>query len=347
MQSVSIKIYLFLIIMCSHQQTVFAQTKIVGYLPAYKGLLENTIPQQLKQLTHLNIAFLNPDKSGLFFDKNQFTCTYTKYQKLLSKKEFIETIKIAQKENVLVSFSLGGAIIPKCGGNWQSLLLAHNRKFMVDNLLELVDTFNLDGIDIDLESQLLTSIKNDGNFVPFIQALSKGLKVRNKILTAATGSYVGGMIPSESLPYFDYVSLMSYDAIGPTWGNAGVEHATLKQSQGDIKLWLDRGLKQHQLVLGVPFYGYGFGKYKANYTYSQIVAEFGKASADGDLIGEACSRCDYVTYNGISTLIEKTNLAMIHGSGVMIWELTHDTNDEFSLLNIINKQISTDKFTLN
>ncbi|MDG1750400.1 MAG: glycosyl hydrolase family 18 protein [Thalassotalea sp.] len=336
--TISIRLY-FLLLCFSFHSAALANIKVVGYLPAYNGLLENAESQQLKQLTHLNIAFLNPDKSGQFFNKNQFTCTYTKFQQLLSKKELIETINIAQKEGVLVSFSIGGAIIPKCGGNWQSLLLAENRKLMVGNLLQLVDTFNLDGIDIDLESQLLTSIKNDGNFVPFIQALSKGLKARNKILSAATGSYVGGMIPIESLPYFDYVSLMSYDAIGPTWGNAGVEHATIEQSNRDIKLWLERGLKQHQLVLGVPFYGYGFGKFKANYTFAQIIKEFGKASAEGDLIGEACSKCDYVTYNGTSTLIKKTNLAMKHGSGVMIWELTHDNSDELSLLNIINKQI--------
>lgn len=323
----------------SFQFVTVANTKVVGYLPAYKGLIENTNPKQLQQVTHLNIAFLNPDKSGMFYNKEQFTCTYTKFQQLLSKQELIKTIQLAQQEGVLVSFSIGGAIIPQCGGDWRALLLPNNRKLIVENIIKLVDEFNLDGIDIDLESQLLTSIINDGNFVSFIQDLSKGLKHRDKLLSAATGSYIGGMMPIESLPYFEYVSLMSYDAIGPTWGNAGVEHATFEQAQRDIKLWLDRGLTKEQLILGLPFYGYGFGKYKANYAYSQIVKEFGKASIKGDLIGEACPECDYVTYNGISTLSEKTHLALTKGSGVMIWELTHDNNHYPSLLKVINKQI--------
>lgn len=323
-------------LLLSVQGIALANNKVVGYIPAYKGLLENTKPQQLKQLTHLNIAFLNPDKSGTFLGEKHFTCTYTKFQQLLSKKELTQTIRLAQQENVLVSLSIGGAIIPQCGGDWRALLLPDNRRLMVENILKLVEEFNLDGIDIDLESQLLMSIINDGNFLPFIQGLSKGLKVRGKLLSAATGSYVGGMMPIKSLPYFDYVSLMSYDAIGPTWGESGVEHATVAQAQRDIKLWLDRGLTKEQLVLGLPFYGYGFGKYKANYTFSEIIKDFGIKSAEQDLIGNACASCDYVTYNGAATLMLKKNLALKYGSGVMIWEISQDSN-ELSLLKLIAK----------
>lgn len=330
---------LFLLLPLSFQYNAQANSKVVGYLPAYKGLLENTKTDQLKQLTHLNIAFLNPDKSGSFIHKNQFTCTYTKLQQLLTKKELLATIRLAQQENVLVSFSLGGAIIPQCGGDWRALLVPDKQQLIVDNLLALVDEFNLNGIDIDLESQLLMSVISDQNFLPVIQALSKALKARGKILSAATGSYIGGMMPVETLAYFDYVSLMSYDAIGPTWGTAGVEHATLKQSEQDIKLWLERGLTPEQLVLGLPFYGYGFGKYKATYTFAQIINEFGKASAEHNLIGNACAECDYVTYNGTVVLRTKIDLALTYGSGVMIWEISQDS-DQLSLLTIINQHLN-------
>lgn len=329
----------FLLLLLSVNGLAQAKNKLVGYIPAYKGLLENTNPQQLKQLTHLNIAFLNPDKSGTFLDEKNFTCTYTKFQQLLSKKELTQAVRLAQQESVLVSLSIGGAIIPKCGGDWRTLLSADNRTLMVENIIQLVDEFNLDGIDIDLESHLLTSVINDGNFLPFIQDLSKAFKVKGKVLSAATGSYIGGMMPIESLRYFDYVSLMSYDAIGPSWGKAGVEHATIAQAQRDIKLWLERGLTKEQLVLGLPFYGYGFGKYKANYTFSEIINDFGVSSTEHDLIGNDCSDCDYVTYNGAATLITKTNLAIKYGSGVMIWEISQDSN-EYSLLNVINNQLS-------
>jgi chitinase len=339
MQNVSIKFYLFLIVMFSQQQTVFAKTKVVGYLPAYKGLLENVNTAQLMKLTHLNIAFINPDKSGNFFSGKQFTCTNTKYVQKLSKKELDEAIALAHQADVLVSFSIGGALMPPCAGNWRSLIQPESLDKTVDGLIQIVDDFNLDGLDFDIESKLLTGMIKDNNYLPFIQSLSKKLKKRNKILSAATGSYQGGMISTVSLPYFDYVSLMSYDAIGPTWGQAGVEHATIEQSRRDITLWLERGLKKEQLVLGLPLYGYGFGKYHANYSFALIMSEFRQSTKREDLIGNACAGCDYITYNGPITIAAKTNLALKKGSGVMVWELTQDTKDSSSLLHIINESL--------
>jgi GH18 family chitinase len=43
-------------------------------------------------------------------------------------------------------------------------------------------------------------------------------------------------------------------------------------------------------------------------------------------------------YNGILTIEEKTRLAKKRGlSGVMIWEISSDTNDEWSLLKAIRR----------
>jgi len=217
MKSSFVKLYLLFFIIFSYQQNVFAQTKIIGYLPVYKGLFDNTHQSQLDKITHLNIAFLNPDKQGVFRKDGSLTCIYTQNQQLLSEEELRNTIVKAQKSGVLVSMSIGGASVSKSCGNWRSLLKDDKRQTVKNNLLELVDSFNLDGLDVDIESKLLMSIVNDDNFLPFVQSLSFELKKRNKLLSAATGSYQGGMIPKETLPYFDYVSLMSYDAVGPSW----------------------------------------------------------------------------------------------------------------------------------
>ena len=42
-----------------------------------------------------------------------------------------------------------------------------------------------------------------------------------------------------------------------------------------------------------------------------------------------------VNYNGPATIGLKTELAMEHGSGIMIWTITDDTSDETSLLRAI------------
>ena len=45
-------------------------------------------------------------------------------------------------------------------------------------VIELADTLALDGIDIDIEGQLLTEIDRAGDYTPFIAALSGAMKAR-------------------------------------------------------------------------------------------------------------------------------------------------------------------------
>jgi chitinase len=167
------------------------------------------------------------------------------------------------------------------------LLQPANRATVVNNLVQLVNTLNLDGIDIDIEGGLLTSIDNAGNYTPFVQALRNGLG--NKLLTAATASYVGGMVPTSSLPYFDFVNIMSYDAIGPGWGQSGSEHSPYSMAVSDINIWKARGLSKEKLVLGVPFYGYGFNGFASDYDFKDIVAQFGASAAQTDIVGNRCA----------------------------------------------------------
>ena len=147
------------------------------------------------------------------------------------------------------------------------------------------------------------------------------------------------MIPVASIPYFDYVNIMSYDTIGPSWGTPGAEHSTYAQAISDVNLWKSRGLSQEKLVLGVPFYGYGFGTYAANYSFKEILAKLGAENSDKDLIGTACANCSYVTYNGLSTIKNKTRLALQNGAGIMIWELSQDATGVSSLLKAINTEM--------
>jgi hypothetical protein len=107
-----------------------------------------------------------------------------------------------------------------------------------------------------------------------------------------------------------------------------------------VNLWKNRGLTKEQLVLGVPFYGYGFGTYKSDYTYASILAEFGADAATKDLIGNACAGCNYITYNGAATIKAKTQLGLEHGSGIMIWELSQDAAGANSLLKVIDDEIN-------
>lgn len=317
--------------------------RVVGYLPGYKGLLESIAKVELSHLSHLNLAFANPDSQGNFTHNGRMLCMPGDSKQQFNTAQIQEVVKRAHAADVKVLMSVAGGVLPACAGNWHHLLQEDRRGQLVKNLVKMMTDFNLDGLDIDIEGVLLTQIDQAGQYTPFIQALSAALKPQGKLLTSATASYEGGMIPTSSIPYFDFVNIMSYDAIGPSWGQVGNEHATYQQAENDVKLWLNRGLAKHQLVLGLPFYGYGFGQYNSDYSLRDIAAAFGSEVLQQDVVGNLCSQCSYITYNGMPTLLAKTDLARLHGSGVMIWELSHDLKGDASLLAVIKQQLAAQK----
>jgi len=316
-----------------------ADSKVIGYIASFTDMKATIDKTDLSKLTHINLSFTNPDAQGKLIDEGSMTCMPGRLGGNVSVADVRYVVNKAQAAGVKVLASVAGGVIPECSGNWEVLLQPANRQTVVDNLIAFMEELGLDGIDVDIEGVLLTDIDNAENYTPFIQALSAQLVARNKLLTCATASYVGGMIPVSSIPYFDFVNIMSYDAIGPSWGPAGVQHSTYAMAVEQVNLWKNRGLTKEQLVLGVPFYGYGFGSYKSDYTYATILADFGADAAAKDLIGTACAGCSYITYNGANTILAKAKLGLEQGSGIMIWELSQDAAGENSLLKVIDSEI--------
>jgi chitinase len=314
--------------------TVFAQSRVVGYIPSYQGLRAVADRTDLSKLTHINLAFANPAPGGSFLNGGNPSCMES-----ATGADIRYVVQKAHDAGAKVLVSLAGGVIPGCSGNWQTLLQPSSRTGVINSLVQFVSTYGLDGVDIDIEGELLTAIDRAGNYTPFIQGLRAALP--GKLITAATATYEGGMVPVSSLDSFDFVTLMAYDALGPGWGTVGSEHSSYAMAQSHIATWQARGLKKEKLVLGLPFYGYGFNGYAANYTFSDIVNQFGAAAAQTDLIGKLCASCAYITYNGIPTIKAKTRLALQQGSGVMIWELSHDATGANSLLAAVRAEIGS------
>jgi chitinase len=299
----------------------------IGYIPAFKDLDRAVAGADFSQYSHINIAFANPDPAGEIAAVDRLACMPAGPDASVTPASLRRAIGAAQAAGSKVMVSLGGGVIPPCSGDWAQLLRPERRQALVGKLIRLVEDYGLDGIDVDLEGELLTRIDKAGDYTPFIAALGAELRPRGKLLTCATASYEGGMVPPSSLPYFDYVTVMSYDAIGPSWGQAGSEHSTYAQAKRDLELWLARGVPRQRLVLGVPFYGYGFGGYKPNYALRDVLAQFGSSALRRDVAGRLCPGCAYVTYNGLDTLKRKTRLARRRAGGIMVWEISQDTDD--------------------
>ncbi|MBA6151193.1 glycosyl hydrolase family 18 protein [Gelidibacter maritimus] len=294
---------------------------VIGYIPTWKNMRKTIDDTDLNILTHINLSFLNPDASGAFLLNGEPICSDG------ASADIKYVVKKAHDKGVKVLVSLGGGTIPQCSGDWKALLQDFKRSTVVKNLKGLVDFYNLDGIDVDIEGGLLNAISEAGDYTPFIQELRAVLNPLGKLVTCATASYVGGMIPKSSIPFFDYINIMAYDNNWKSTEN----HATYDHAVRDMELWLSLGCPADKLVLGVPFYGYSGLVGSGGVSYKSIVEQDANA-AQSDVYKDN-------KYNGIPTMQAKTEYAFKYGAGIMIWEISQDASGDLSLLQAIGKQL--------
>ncbi|MEO6760265.1 MAG: glycosyl hydrolase family 18 protein [Saprospiraceae bacterium] len=297
-------------------QTAFSQSfKVIGYFPTYRFSWVNDI--EYDRLTHINIAFANPDSLG------NISCEGVSITNVVNK---------AHQHGCKVFVSLaGGYLAPAVDGYWNNLTLPANRAAFIQKIVQYVQTQNLDGVDVDLEWQYVKTW-----YSPFILDLKAALTAANKPLTAALpGSYRYPQITATALAAFDWVNMMVYDLTGP-WdpSNAG-QHSPYPWAQQCIQYWKNQGVAGSKLTLGVPFYGYDFGVSPvASFTYRGIVNQ-DPANAELDETGQKF-------WNGIPTIKAKTQLALDQVAGIMIWEIGQDAfgaNAPYSLLRAIDEVV--------
>ena len=288
--------------------------KVVGYY-SMRSAMNDFRKFPFKRVTHVNLYFLNPDTSGNY---NQ---DYSALEPFINR---------AHKKGVKVLFSIGG------GGAhpyYHRLLQDDMRGMIVKKLVDLVVKHNLDGLDNDLEHGDI-----DENYEDFTVELKSALGAHNKILTAAIVVTNPDLFSDKALAQYDFVNIMSYDHTGPWRPDKPGQHASYQNSIDDIDYFgIKRGIPSKQMMLGVPFYGYGFGpeltSKPKSMNYRQIVETYpGSESLDELLIENGMT----MYYNGIPTIRKKTQLAMQKAGGIMIWQLGGDARGSKSLLKVIN-----------
>jgi chitinase len=295
--------------------SVQAQEKIVAYVPNWVDLESYSKSIDYAKITHINIAFENPvDELG--------NLSFHKKNDILIAKAHAHGIK------VLVSIGGGSASSnKKLKALYFDLLTEPRRGEFVKRLATYVADHGFDGLDVDIEGP---SINKD--YGAFIHDLAAVLKPAHKLLTAALSQGYGGKsVPDSALEHFDFVNVMAYDGAGSWNPNAPGQHSSMEFTERNVDYWLKRGLPPSKTILGVPFYGYGFGKAfrKGTYSYKEIVARFAEAPKL-DQAGET------IWYNGVPTIEAKTRYAIDHKlAGIMIWSLDNDVKGENSLLDAI------------
>lgn len=307
--------------------------RVVGYVPLYRDQDDLFAKMNLNVVTHANLSFVNPtDSTGSFADYTQgeqWTNFQVHQQKLVDK-------------NIKVIASIGGAAANKY--IYTHLLKDENRSAFVKNLLDFALDNNLDGIDVDLEGDL---VNDSAQYSPFVLELSDSLKAHNLLITAAVANWNGGYWSDETLAAFDFINSMSYDETGTWTPRSAKQHSPMWAAERDLKYWTEtRGLPKEKVVLGVPFYGYKFmltiyevggeevgDRSAAAFTWKDYLAEHPER-IDADFAGEKNTFDGIWFCNGRNTMRDKTLLARDFG-GVMIWELSQDTDDETSLMKVI------------
>ncbi len=131
---------------------------------------------------------------------------------------------------------------------------------------------------------------------------------------------------------------MSYDRTGPWKPNSPGDPSPYTMAVEDLDYWHNvRSLPKEKLVLGLPFYGYGFGALDSpvvSMNYKEIISLY----PDNELTDTLRLQGNVLLYyNNIPTIKKKTKLAMKKAGGVMIWQLLGDTTGDNSLLNTILK----------
>ncbi len=297
-----------------------AQPKVVAYVPNWIDLKSFAPKIDYAKLTHINVAFENPtDAKG--------TLSFNAENKQLITQAHAHGVKI------LVSIGGGSASEDKSmRARYFDLLSTAKRTGFVSRLIAYINEHDLDGLDVDLEGPAINRDYGD-----FIQELAAALNPKSKLLTAALSKgYGGNDVPDNALALFDFVNVMAYDATGPWQPKSPGQHSSLEFAQSNVDYWLQRGLPKARLVLGVPFYGWGFGKdfRQEEYRYADLVKMHPKATSE-DQTG------DTIWHNGIPTMQAKAKLIREQGlGGVMIWSLDSDAPGEKSLLSALRQALN-------
>lgn len=298
--------------------TELTDFKVVGYYPSWEPDKLHTV--DFGVLTHVCYAFAIPTADGGLRD-------------LENPDTAAELIRSAHENGAKVLLSIGGWSYndtPLEGVFMEATADSEKIEKFAENIVAMCDKYGFDGVDMDWEHPRVdgTSAKQ---YEELMTALSEKLHAEDKLLTAAVLSgmtadgnvyYDAAAHTNSVLNAVDFINIMAYD------GGDGERHSQYEFAVNCGIYWKEtRGLPQHKVVLGVPFYA------RPSWAdYGTILAEVPDAWSRDSVSYNGME----VYYNGVDTIKKKTRYAKENLGGIMIWELSQDTSDtDKSLLKAI------------
>lgn len=277
----------------------------IGYLPGYRGYVVDQIDYE--KLDYVILSFLRYTDKGWETD--------------WTEADAKKTVELAHAAGAKVFVAIGG------GGAFRDSLPfwnESNREYVANCIFDVVDKYDLDGIDMDAETD---DIKFWQGYHEFVDLLRIGADARGIELSMAVHPWFTELIENEEELYekYDFLNIMSYDFQGDRSGGkpgiSTVDHAPVWHATQLLDHYTNKGVAPEKLNVGVPFYYYiENGSWGGAVTYGQVVADPNMNIVIETLPGE--SKLD-AWRRGIE---QKAHLGGEKYGGVFTWELGHDNN---------------------
>jgi len=286
----------------------------VGYMPEWRheGADFDRICQHLTHLIFFSLE-MTPKGDIISLDR-------------LPRPELLAEAKdAAAKHGTKLLLCLGGN--GRSGGFSVMVRNNKNRKRFLDNLVELLDKYELDGVDYNWEYPGYRMgkgylgekevLKDYEGLKKLVSETKEAFKESKKVVTMAyyPDTKQEKLIHLVGIDdHIDLIHSMSYDQGGPNHSPRDLATRTIKQAEV-------AGLPLVKLCLGLPFYGR-----KANVegdwvTYEDLVQEHDLTGKEDTVSKNGVG----VGFNGRKTLAWKVKLAIKEKlGGVMIWEVGQD-----------------------
>ena len=241
---------------------------IIGYVGGFRGNIIEPSSIDANGLSHINYAFVDV-KDNRAWLQNEKTDTVN-FRKLNELKSINPDLKIL--------ISIGGWSWSKHFSD--AVLTDTSTQNFAQSAVNIVSTYNLDGVDIDWEYPGMIGDSNMyrpedrthytnlfKNLREKLNALSKQTNKKYFVTTAIGGSleFLQHTQLEEAQKYLDYINLMSYD-FNEGYDNMAAHHTNLFTpdnmpyiSSADIAIQNLKkiGVQLSKVVMGIAFYGKG------------------------------------------------------------------------------------------
>ena len=289
-------------------------------------------------------AFLNLDSNGDWTNLKTMTNNINNYIRDKANKSSTKiVISINQKNS----------------GDFSNVAKSEElREKVANNILDVIKTLELDGVDIDWETPLSSEA---GIFTLFMKAIYEKVKAENEnyLVTAAIGG--GKWAPPKydlpnSINYLDYVNLMTYSM---ATGNGFYQNSLYPSTKGrtlvscsideSITIYNNLGVENSKILVGIPFYttvqtdsggpgsktGDGksvwYNKMLSNYPLSESMKEYFDYECGVPYRYDPINKV-FISYdNEESIRIKCEYINSIGLAGTMYWQYGQDVNDMLSL----------------